>query len=286
MRIFRPRYRRGVRHAARIAREEAACRQRSSPSRGRNTLVATIPSDEDPEMKGCRADPQSRAADCDALVVIRHTSRRVPSSLRRGIAANTANCAAFDADPEPYRTGAKTFDIKKGIYARRRQAAAEKRPARQMRFLRSNLRRERRGDVEHYRPKTAITITRGGSIGYYWRGYIWENLSYACPDCNGYRKRDLFPLVLEAARALDHHDDIDYEERCYSIPMARVIPVTHPLPSEADQRHARGNTTIKILALDRQPRARSLHHLRQLTRCGERRAARARYARGSDCVRR
>ena len=61
-------------------------------------------------------------------------------------------------------------------------------------------------------PKAAV-LTDSGRIypGYYWLGYSWPNLSYACPDCNSYRKRDRFPLVLEEARARDHHDDIVHE---------------------------------------------------------------------------
>jgi hypothetical protein len=39
-------------------------------------------------------------------------------------------------------------------------------------------------DVEHYRPKSA----------YWWLAWTWENLLFACMDCNREQKKDRFPL--------------------------------------------------------------------------------------------
>ena len=39
-------------------------------------------------------------------------------------------------------------------------------------------------DVEHYRPKSS----------YWWLAWTWENLLFACIDCNREQKRDQFPL--------------------------------------------------------------------------------------------
>lgn len=39
-------------------------------------------------------------------------------------------------------------------------------------------------DVEHYRPKSL----------YWWLAWTWENLLFACIDCNREQKRDQFPL--------------------------------------------------------------------------------------------
>ena len=39
-------------------------------------------------------------------------------------------------------------------------------------------------DVEHYRPKAH----------YWWLAWTWENLLFACIDCNRERKRESFPL--------------------------------------------------------------------------------------------
>lgn len=45
--------------------------------------------------------------------------------------------------------------------------------------------------IEHYRPKGRITGIR--TPGYYWLGYEWTNLFFACPSCNG-TKGTKFPL--------------------------------------------------------------------------------------------
>lgn len=51
-------------------------------------------------------------------------------------------------------------------------------------------------DVEHYRPKAA----------YFWLGHTWQNLLYACNECNRTYKKHHFPLRNEATRNLEHHD--------------------------------------------------------------------------------
>jgi uncharacterized protein (TIGR02646 family) len=47
-------------------------------------------------------------------------------------------------------------------------------------------------DVEHYRPKTL----------YWWLAWTWENLLFACIDCNREQKRDRFPLEPGCARLI------------------------------------------------------------------------------------
>ena len=194
----------------------------------------------------------------------------VPSSLARGFAANDANCAAYDADPAAYRSGAEKFDITGGIYGtkvvkRHLKAAQHDKCA----FCEAIFDANVAGDVEHYRPKGAV-LTGDGRIypGYYWLGYSWANLSYACPDCNEYRKRDHFPIALEDARALDHHDDIVHEGPLLLDPYGTEDPRQHiRFRGEAPiGRTPEGDATIDILALDRTTLARDrLDHLRQLS---------------------
>jgi uncharacterized protein (TIGR02646 family) len=45
-------------------------------------------------------------------------------------------------------------------------------------------------EAEHYRPKSV----------YWWLAWTWENLLFACMDCNREHKKEQFPLVDEAQR--------------------------------------------------------------------------------------
>lgn len=51
-------------------------------------------------------------------------------------------------------------------------------------------------DVEHYRPKAVADRTPGCSEthGYWWLAFNWDNLLFACPDCNRSHKNSKFPL--------------------------------------------------------------------------------------------
>lgn len=207
--------------------------------------------------------------------MIRYTkSATVPSSLERGVAATTANCAAFDKDAPAYNNGTRDFEITSKIYG----TAVVKRCLKadqhgKCGFCEAIFDANVAGDVEHFRPKSAV-MTESGRIypGYYWLGYSWSNLSYACPDCNSYRKRDRFPLALEEARALNHHDDIAREEPLLLDPYGTVDPREHIyFRGEAPiGRSAEGEETITILALDRTTLARDrLLHLRHLSRLHE-----------------
>lgn len=197
-------------------------------------------------------------------------SETVPSSLARGVAANAANCAAYDADPEAYRSGVAKFEISKGIYGTKVVKRVLKRDQHdKCAFCEAIFDANVAGDVEHYRPKGAVNS--GTEIifpGYYWLGYEWTNLCYACPDCNGSRKRTHFPLSEDAARALDHHDDIEIEEPLLLDPYGPRNPRDHiqfvgEMPVWSTDA---GEKTVKILGLDRTGLARDrLDHLRMLT---------------------
>lgn len=61
--------------------------------------------------------------------------------------------------------------------------------------------RESYNDVEHYRPKNI----------YYWLGHKWDNLLYACEECNRTYKKAKFPLRDETKRDLANQN-ISQEE--------------------------------------------------------------------------
>ncbi len=53
-------------------------------------------------------------------------------------------------------------------------------------------------DVEHFRPKGRADRQPGSDKvhGYWWLAWTWENLLFACPDCNRSGKNDAFPLAI------------------------------------------------------------------------------------------
>jgi uncharacterized protein (TIGR02646 family) len=111
------------------------------------------------------------------------------------------------------------------------------------------------GDVEHYRPKGAEgSGTNRIRPGYYWLAYAWNNLFYACADCNQYRKRAAFPLADEAKRARDHHGVLADEDPLLLDPGGPRNPrnhirFNHDVPiwrSEA------GRATVQRIKLDRE----------------------------------
>lgn len=202
--------------------------------------------------------------------MIRLTKSAIPpSSLRRGLAADAANRVAYENDRDAFQSGARKFDISKRIYGtdvvkRRLKADQHEKCA----FCEAIFDANVAGDVEHYRPKTAVTADAGRIYpGYYWLGYDWANLSYACPDCNGYRKRDRFPLRVEADRARDHHDNVADEQPLLLDPYGDADPRDHisfrgeaPIGDTEE-----GETTIEVLGLKRTSLSRDrLAHLRTL----------------------
>lgn len=68
-------------------------------------------------------------------------------------------------------------------------------------FCESNILSDQPGDVEHYRPKSAVKneddtdviVNIGGKKkphpGYFWLAYAWENLLPSCRDCNSITKK-------------------------------------------------------------------------------------------------
>ena len=179
-----------------------------------------------------------------------------PRSLAAGIAETNTHCADFDADPQGYRNGKKSFSFKRSIYGSIRVKNALKDAQKgKCCFCEARFDAHYRGDVEHYRPKGAIDSGKARiRPGYYWLAYIWSNLYYACADCNQYQKRAAFPLVEETKRALDHHSEISGEDPLILDPGGPRDPRDHirfngdvPMGTSAA-----GRETIRCLRLDRE----------------------------------
>lgn len=71
------------------------------------------------------------------------------------------------------------------------------------------------GDVEHYRPKSAVSTLGDEKVwrpGYWWAAFRWENYLFACQICNQRWKRNLFPVEDEAGRQLPPTETSQPEE--------------------------------------------------------------------------
>jgi uncharacterized protein (TIGR02646 family) len=121
--------------------------------------------------------------------------------------------------------------------------------------------------VEHYRPKAKVSENNDHS-GYYWLGYEWSNLLYACSKCNR-AKSNAFPLNSEDNRSivplLNGNLNLNH---CYSYsshliaenPLLLNPEIDSPeehliyLPSgKLKWKTEKGEITIKVCKLDRQP---------------------------------
>lgn len=128
-------------------------------------------------------------------------------------------------------------------------------------------------DIEHYRPKAAISLPGGALLkpGYYWLAASWQNLLLSCIDCNRERthifsdgrriksgKGNRFPLANDASRATSPGDEA-LEEPLLLNPcddnveaLLSFTPEGAIQPAFASGReHQRAVVTIDILGLQR-----------------------------------
>ncbi len=166
---------------------------------------------------------------------------------------------AYLRDHIAYKTGKKIFNFKSSWYAHSDiKSALIKIQHGKCCFCESSIRHVSYGDVEHFRPKAAWTIKKKDKYtrpGYYWLAYDWDNLFFACQICNqSSNKGNLFPLVDESKRALDHTYNVDEEESLFIHP-EKTDPEEHITFQEAficPKKHSRkGEITIKELDLER-----------------------------------
>lgn len=126
-------------------------------------------------------------------------------------------------------------------------------------------------DVEHYRPKKAVTVKENGKDkaieghkGYWWVAYDWDNLLIACKTCNTGHKMNLFPLLDEKNRVFEE-GDLSQEEPMLLNPALEdperyiayhyeeannLSKIAFPIPSQEDT-NGRGEMTIEIAKLNR-----------------------------------
>ena len=131
--------------------------------------------------------------------------------LTEGAAETMRNCQAYDASPALYHASAKgkkfTFDNQlyghEDVKAQLIRDQHEKCCFCEGSFLAHGF-----GDVEHFRPKAGFKQKATDKLskpGYYWLAYEWSNLFFSCQICNQKFKKNLFPLVPGATRAINHY---------------------------------------------------------------------------------
>ena len=181
-------------------------------------------------------------------------------------------CDAYDLHPEDYRSGAKKFTFKDGIYNHRtvKDALVEAQHCKCC-YCESKFGVTSWGAVEHFRPKGAVwhrSDRRQEYPGYYWLAFHWENLLVSCERCNTV-KGSSFPLRDPRSRARCHHDDAGKEEPLLVDP-AREDPRQHIRFREAaaEPMTCRGRETIKGTGLGREnlveARREKLHIVKRL----------------------
>lgn len=176
-----------------------------------------------------------------------------PSVLQnKGKVKQQALCEAYDQ-------GQREFEFDSAIYGN----AAVKTALLNMQhdkccFCESKISHISYGDVEHYRPKGGFKQTEQEKLrtpGYFWLAYDWENLLLCCTLCNQQFKKNLFPLLEQQKRALNHHDDIALEQPLLINPSVtdpqQYIGFRQEIPY-AIEGNRYGKETIAAVGLDRE----------------------------------
>jgi uncharacterized protein (TIGR02646 family) len=183
----------------------------------------------------------------------------IPAVLRnQGVVATLALCAAYDANPAAYVSGAITFpDFDPKIYRHPevKNALCEAQNDKCC-FCESRVTHIAYGNVEHFRPKKAFVQRRGDPLntpGYYWLAYEWTNLFLCCDICNQKYKQNLFPLRNPGRRARSHRDSVAAERPLFINPEEDPSPYLrfHREIVCAYRNNRRGRATIDGLGLNR-----------------------------------
>jgi len=176
------------------------------------------------------------------------------SIFKRGIAATKKICDSYDTDPISF-ADVKAYEIKRSIYNARNVKSTLKAIQKNKCCFCEKMHNDEFGAVEHFRPKLGYQIMRNDALvrpGYYWQGYLWENLFYVCGPCNT-AKGNIFPLKNEAGRAINHKSTTK-EVSLLINPAGKLDPRKHikfinELPYGVSEY---GKKTIEACGLDRE----------------------------------
>jgi uncharacterized protein (TIGR02646 family) len=178
-----------------------------------------------------------------------------PSLIRDGEKHVKELCAAYDADPDTYRTGKATMEFRESIYqAAPVKTALEDSHGGKCCYCEIVIPTPHaHSHVEHWRPKRSPRQSRRAPCeppGYYWLAYEWDNLLLSCFVCNR-SKGDLFPIKDPATRVRDHRITLENESPTILKPdrdnPRRHIKFDKDVPVGITDE---GKETIKVLGLD------------------------------------
>jgi len=184
---------------------------------------------------------------------------------------------AFAADRKGFRSGVKKFDFDRGIYAADEvKVALRTAQYDKCAFCEAKVTHITDGDIEHFRPKSAVKQNTGGKLeypGYFWLAYEWDNLLLACNNCNRRHKGNLFPLLDLKKRCRPGRKNLAHESPLFINPAAEDPALFIEFVGEtviAKGGNHRGQATIDALGLDRteliEHRLTRLRVLQQLQR--------------------
>ncbi len=201
------------------------------------------------------------------MIRIAKTSEDRPSiTFQRGakegqdklIEATNELKAFYISHSEDIKANEKKFEFKSELYADPEiKAQLKKLQYNKCCFCEAKVVHVSHGDVEHFRPKAAYKQLETDDYsypGYYWLAYDWDNLFFSCQLCNQRHKKNLFPLLDESTRVLDHDGDVWTEAYLFLHPVfdkpeEHIIFVEEiPKPLEDS---VRGAATIESLGLAR-----------------------------------
>jgi uncharacterized protein (TIGR02646 family) len=177
----------------------------------------------------------------------------------KGTTARQNHCNEYDAAPDEYRSGTRTFTFDDSIYAADEVKDALRRAQHsKCAFCESLFTHIEYGDIEHFRPKGAYKQKTGDAKkypGYYWLAYEWSNLFYSCQLCNQRFKENLFPLRNGRRRARSHNYNLANEEPLLIDPATQDPSLFIGFSEEyafAVNGCREGVTTIDVLGLNRE----------------------------------
>ena len=177
-----------------------------------------------------------------------------PQVLRnRGRAETQRNCKAYVDDPAAYVSGDQKFAFIDGIYGAPGIREALKRIQHDKCCYCES--KTSPGRIDHFRPKGRVRQRKGGDEirpGYYWLAYDWDNLVFACEDCNR-KKFDYFPLENPEQRARNHLEPISRESPLLLNPYVDPDPSQHITfdGSACLPITKKGRVTVSLLKLNR-----------------------------------